>query len=80
MTMTRTEKATHQLELHIATQNSGYVTEEYAKPSLRRAAIETTGHAMMPASEYRVLRMGRRVSPWGRRDVVVGKLRARRAR
>lgn len=80
MTMKRTEKATHQFELHIARQNSGYTTEEWASPANRRQSIAETGHAMMPADAYKVERMGRKASSKDRRDVVVGKLRARRAR
>lgn len=80
MTMTRTEKANHNLELHIARQNSGYTTEEWASPTNRRQAIAETGHAMMPAEAYWEHRMGRKISSRDRRDVVVGKLRARRGR
>lgn len=60
MTMTREVKSSHQLELRIAAQNSGYVTVEFGDPTRRRAAIAATGHAMMPASEYRAREMGRR--------------------
>jgi hypothetical protein len=60
MTMTRTEKADHSFELRIASQNSGYVTVEFAHPERRRVAIAATGHAMMPAGEYRARVMRRR--------------------
>ena len=39
-----------------------------------------TGHAMMPAKIYQALRMGRKASTKSRRDVVIEKLRGRRAR
>lgn len=60
MTMKRTEKAEHSFELQIASQNSGYVTVEFGRPESRRAAIAATGHAMMPASEYKISEMRRR--------------------
>lgn len=78
MTMTRNTKASHQFELHIATQNSGYVAEEWARPTERYAAIAATGHALMPVAEYRAHRMGRKVTSRDRRDVVIRKIRARR--
>lgn len=80
MTMKRTEKSNHQMELNVARQNSGYTAEEFAHPGLRRKAIAETGHAMMPAKIYRALRMGRKASTETRRDVVIEKLRGRRAR
>jgi hypothetical protein len=80
MTMTRNEKSSHNLELHIARQTGGFVTEEFAKPQLRRAALAERGHMMMTATEYRSLRMGRKASTDSRRDVAVRRLRARRSR
>lgn len=78
MTMTRTEKASHHLELTIATQNSGYVTAEWARPTERRSRIAENGHAMMTAGEYKIHRMGRKVSSRDRRDVAEARMRARR--
>lgn len=60
MTMKRTEKSDHQMELTIAAQTGGFVTVEFASPRRRRAAIAATGHAMMPVSEYKIHRMGRK--------------------
>jgi hypothetical protein len=80
MTMTREAKSSHQLELRIARQNSGFTAEEFGKPELRRAARAERGHAMMPASDYRAERMGRKPSTTTRRDVAVERVRARRAR
>lgn len=80
MTMKRTEKLDHSMNLKVASQNSGYTAEDFAKPELRRKALAETGHMMMPATDYRVLRMGRKISSLTRRDVVVSKMQKRRGR
>lgn len=80
MTMKRADKMTHQMELNVARQNSGYTAAEWASPAGRRQALATTGHLMMPAADYIRERMGRKVSSRDRRDVAVERRQARRGR